>query len=333
MAYELTGIEVQKDLTSGSKQTKVFYIDEETEGVRCVSFYDTHPHYNTMKTIVDNLIDTYHRSLRDNSHDYNVDIDMYIDDLDYYCHLINQVEEELSQVAQEIPDFDGRLTVSGSHVFMDLDPIDPVLEKYILRLLENKDHIRKTEMWGSFVKFVMKLYANPDPHIREQLYGWLDYMNRTTQGFSLTFDGNIIGYKGCGGTLDNPQSVKTGTAFVDGVKHNGSIPNPLGSIITMPRSSVENDPSVGCSYGLHVGTYDYASSWSRGVLLVVEVDPRDIVSIPTECEAQKMRVCRYKVLDICEGPDNTLIHDLDDYNDEEDFCECGDSSISECECF
>ena len=53
-----------------------------------------------------------------------------------------------------------------------------------------------------------------------------------------------------------------------------------------------------CSHGLHIGSYDYADGWagSDGRLLLVEFDPQDAVSVPTDCSFQKLRVCKYTVV-------------------------------------
>lgn len=66
----------------------------------------------------------------------------------------------------------------------------------------------------------------------------------------------------------------------------------------MPRSQVTADSGIGCSAGLHVGTWDYAVTFlgHDTPVLAVLVSPRDVVSVPTDCDAQKMRVCRYQVL-------------------------------------
>ena len=68
----------------------------------------------------------------------------------------------------------------------------------------------------------------------------------------------------------------------------------------MPRSEVEWDPSVGCHQGLHVGSWDYAAGFARGAVLTVYVNPRDVVSVPTDCDAAKMRCCRYTIGNVTE---------------------------------
>jgi hypothetical protein len=68
----------------------------------------------------------------------------------------------------------------------------------------------------------------------------------------------------------------------------------------MPRDQVQFDPGVGCHTGLHVGTFEYAAGFAQGALLEVVVNPRDVVSVPTDCGAQKMRTCRYTVVGLLE---------------------------------
>lgn len=203
----------------------------------------------------------------------------------------------------------GRMTIENGKVFVDGDAIDLALENYILRMLQADGTPKDRANWTAFANFVEKLYSNVSPFVREQLFGWFQYENMHNEGFTLTPEGDIIGYKGCQGSLDAAESIRTGTAVVNGVRHSGHIPNPLGAVVEMPRSQVEDDPTVGCAPGLHVGTYAYASSWSRGVLLKVKFSPADVVSVPTECNAQKIRTCRYTVLEVIEGPDNGLIYD------------------------
>ena len=74
--------------------------------------------------------------------------------------------------------------------------------------------------------------------------------------------------------------------------------NEVGSTIEVARRCVDDNKDNHCSFGLHVGSYDYANGWAgeSGRLLVVEFDPQDAVSVPTDCDFQKLRVCKYKVV-------------------------------------
>jgi hypothetical protein len=66
----------------------------------------------------------------------------------------------------------------------------------------------------------------------------------------------------------------------------------------MPRNKVDDDKNVGCSYGFHAGTVEYAKDFMgrEGHLMIVEINPADVVSIPTDCQFQKLRTCKYKVV-------------------------------------
>lgn len=270
----------------------------------------THHHFDKIKNLVEDF--TNNRIL----------VEEFCKTFTQLVEPIQEVREKLTRVADVS---DGRLSIRGSRVFFDHDPVDPTLEAHILRLLNEDGSPRNLSNWKAFAKFVEKLYANMDAHIRDQFFGWLSYESFTGSGFTLTKDGNLIGYKGCAGTPEMPVSVHHGPAIVDGEPVNGAVPNVIGSTVEMARSKVTNDPRVGCAAGLHVGTYDYAKGWARGVLLTVEVDPRDVVSVPTDCDAQKIRVCRYKVIDSVEQKiESTGYYGDDDEYDDEYGDEYGD---------
>lgn len=143
------------------------------------------------------------------------------------------------------------------------------------------------EEYGSFVRFLERLQSNPNPHSVEHLYRWI-----ADRHLTLTSDGKIVGYKGL-----NPDStsIHAGPGIRNGVDVNGNIKNLEGDVIEMAREDVTFDSGIGCAQGLHVGTWSYARGFGRGVVREVFVDPADVVSVPTDCADEKMRVCRYTV--------------------------------------
>lgn len=169
---------------------------------------------------------------------------------------------------------------------------------------------------NALCRFIMRLDANPSKRSVESLYDWVE-----ANGLTINTDGFIVAYKGVG---NDGLSVHSGTAAVDGVVINGRIPNKVGSVVTMPRNEVQDDPSIGCHQGLHVGSHSYASSFGARLLTCV-VDPADVVSVPTDCGAAKMRVCRYTVVSINEAKasyPHTVVEDYDDYADTDHDCDC-----------
>jgi len=72
--------------------------------------------------------------------------------------------------------------------------------------------------------------------------------------------------------------------------------NKPGATISMPREKVDADRRNTCSRGLHVAAWDYAQGFRGTRLLLVKVNPRDVVAVPPDYNEQKMRVCKYLVL-------------------------------------
>lgn len=183
-----------------------------------------------------------------------------------------------------------RITVANGNVFFDGDLIDNALTTQIIRFLEEG-----VQDWLPLVHFFEKVQDNPNEHSRTQLYDWLNALN-----FTITQEGDIVGYKGVASTFgeDKPyQSTSSGRAIVNDEVVTGYILQDVGDIVEMPRSEVAHDPGASCSTGLHVGTHGYARGYGD-TLLEVHVNPRDVVSVPSDAGGNKVRVCRYTVMGI-----------------------------------
>lgn len=199
-----------------------------------------------------------------------------------------------------------RVTVANSRIYVDGDEIDDVYADQIVRFMDEG-----VEDFKPLVKFLEKVYTNIEAHTRENLSRWLN----ATNGFTIDEDGDIIGYKGL---TAQGGSIHQGPAIVDGKAVDGSVPNQPGSVVEMARSKVEHNPAVACASGLHVGTWEYASSFGHGVVAKVKVNPRDVVSVPTDCNGQKMRVSRYKIVEYVNKAHETAVVP-NDFVPSEDF--------------
>jgi len=139
--------------------------------------------------------------------------------------------------------------------------------------------------------FVENLMNNPDARSREQLYAFLERYD-----FPITPDGHFLAYKGL---RKDGTSVHSGFGIVNGKVYNDAhLPNEVGSVITMPRHKVNANPNEGCSFGLHVGTLQYVKGFSEGRMVIVKVNPRDVVSVPADSSFQKVRCCQYEVVSL-----------------------------------
>ncbi len=211
-----------------------------------------------------------------------------------------------------------RVTVKSGTVFFDNQPVHNALTDQVVRFIE-----AGVEDFRPLINFFEAVQTNPNEHSREQLFDWL-----SAHDFTILPNGNFVGYKGVRvvrETLPDTtsyseryESISHGTAISDGVEYTGAIPNPVGAVVEMPRDEVQHDPSVGCHTGLHVGTWSYASGFAQGAVLKVEVNPRDVVSVPTDCGHQKLRTCRYTVLEVIDAPVSGPLDTDYEVEDEED---------------
>lgn len=211
----------------------------------------------------------------------------------------NQIAKSLSRVTKKFKrDADGRITFKGVAL------PSPLME-HLKRMVDSGDG-----NYLAFARAVSRIAANPSENARESLYRWM-------QNGDLSFDsrGFLVAYKGL---TSDALSIHHGTASVNGVEINGRIPNDVGNVVTMPREDVDPDTNVGCSYGLHIGTFGYAADFGE-MLALVAVDPADIVSVPLDCDSSKIRCCRYEVVAHLEKPQPIGATFYGDYDDSEDL--------------
>lgn len=140
-----------------------------------------------------------------------------------------------------------------------------------------------------FVQFVRNLRQNTSRTAVTELYDFLGYSE-----LPITEDGCFLAYKG---VRDDYWSSTAGkTKLKQGsVDAYGRIFNGVGEVIECERVEVDDDRRNACSNGLHVGSEKYATGFGS-ITVVVKVNPAHVVSVPLDCECQKMRVCQYEVI-------------------------------------
>jgi len=182
------------------------------------------------------------------------------------------------------------ITVTENGVFLNGEPLHNTISQRIMDFaLAGLDH-------NPLCKFLNKLMKNPSRRAVKELYTFLEHQN-----LPITDSGNFLAYKGL---RDDYYSITSGNAkLIQGTATlGGKIFNGIGEVIEMKRNDVDDDKDKGCSYGLHAGTMEYARNFAQGKCVIVEINPEDVVSIPTDCNFQKLRTCKYKVVGEFEAP-------------------------------
>lgn len=201
-------------------------------------------------------------------------------------------------ISREFQRLSDRVAVKDGQILLDGDPVHGTLQEQIL------DFVDAGEDFAPLVNFYEKLLSNPLGDVREGVYDWIK--GQTENGaLTITPEGNLLGYKGFNSQRPEwREGVDTvyvpsrrGEGVVNGrdVESSEFIEQIPGDTVEMPRSKVLNAPSQECGTGLHIGTWTYAQSFAS-VVMLVEFNPRDIVSLPDNNSSWKLRVCRYKVV-------------------------------------
>lgn len=199
--------------------------------------------------------------------------------------VIMRIIENKSPVDTPLVDTDD-FKFDGDDVYLEGEKLPPVLSKKIKSLHEQDIPI------SIFKNFWKNLRENPSQKSVEELYDFLEYKE-----LPITEDGCFLAYKGVHSDFYSVNG-NADTVIVKGKKNdNHQIYNGVGEKIEVLRRNVNDDRTVHCSTGLHLGSLDYAQGFAS-TLVVVKVNPRDVVSVPDDFNCQKCRVCAYEVVSL-----------------------------------
>jgi hypothetical protein len=176
----------------------------------------------------------------------------------------------------------GRVRIENGQVFYGDFAVDNTLTTRILKMMGEGfklDHM---------LKFLDNLMQNPSARAVDETYRFLENF-----GLPITDDGCFLAYK----------AVQNDYTDI----YSGKFDNSVGKVVSMPRNRVDDNYGVDCSRGLHVGALDYVVGYGHFVkgnvpdkggnrLLIVKVNPKNVVSVPQYDGHTKMRVCEYTVV-------------------------------------
>ena len=135
--------------------------------------------------------------------------------------------------------------------------------------------------------------TNPSKRAVDELYGFLE-----KNSLPITPDGHFLAYK------------KVRQNYFD--CHTGKMDNSVGKIVEMERNEVDDNKDQTCSTGLHFCSQEYLPHFGGGDsrVVIVKINPRDVVSIPVDYNNAKGRACRYEVIgEVGANPDDKVEFD------------------------
>lgn len=218
-------------------------------------------------------------------------------------------EEELLRVVdiqKAVATFsDGLVEIKDGQVTYEGEVVHGSISKRILEFMS------KGLPFQPLVNFLNNLMENPSMQSQKELYDFLEHEN-----LAITSDGHFLAYK----------AVRSD--FKD--KYRGTFDNSIGNVVTMQRAKVDDNRARGCSDGLHAGALNYVASYGSvengDRIVIVKINPRDVVSVPSDCNCEKLRTCRYEVVAEYEGELIKPLYSSDfsydehnDYDDDDDY--------------
>ena len=155
-------------------------------------------------------------------------------------------------------------------------PVAPALGAMLLNLIKNKIDCQY------FVKFIDNLMQNPSNRSLEQLYTFL-----VRNHMPITEDGCFMAYKAVDGDF---WSYHADEVTGERVRY------MIGDKPNMPRNMISDDFNLHCHRGLHACSMEYLKFWSAVHLMIVKINPKDVVCVPNDHNFSKMRVCEMEVM-------------------------------------
>lgn len=251
--------------------------------------------------------------------------------------VINNEWDKLSALA-DVPAFvanasKGTVTVRDGVVYYGDEAIhNTVTERIIWGLSDGFD-------MKPYLLFLESLMANPSKRAVDELFGFLEACR-----MGIMEDGRIIAYKR---VRDNYTDC-----------HSGKVLNTVGQKPSMARNKVDEDKERTCSYGYHFCSQGYLphfGNYSASHVMIVAIEPKNVVAIPADYANQKARCCEYEVIGEYTGSDledilsaksiwrnsdvrsefrPDLSEDENEWNEENDYdyCEACGNQADNCEC-
>lgn len=190
----------------------------------------------------------------------------------------DELERLTRDVRQTIADtLDGLLKIENGQLYFDGAPIHNSLSTRIISLMRDGYDV------APMSNFLRNLLDNPSKTAVDELYLFMENCN-----LPITEDGHFIAYK------------MVNSDFTD--IYTGTMDNSVGAVVKMRRNAVDDQRENTCSEGLHFASLEYVINGNYGSksyghnLVALKINPKNVVSIPSDYNNSKGRACEYTVI-------------------------------------
>jgi len=165
----------------------------------------------------------------------------------------------------------GNVAIQGEKLFWKGTEMHGAIVQRMVQMLQDGFSIEP------LVLFMENLMTNPSFRAVNELYGFLE-----KNQLPITPDGHFLAYK------------KVRDDYMD--CYSGTFNNSVGQVCEMERNQVNDDKNQTCSAGLHFCSQGYLGHFGGSRVMILKINPRDVVSIPTDYNNTKGRCARYEVI-------------------------------------
>ena len=225
----------------------------------------------------------------------------------------NWVEvERLLNPAREIVNYgNGHIEVQGHRLFWKGRELKNALTQKIIQMMEEGFGVEP------LVAFMENLMENPSMTAVNELYRFLEVGQ-----LPITPDGHFLAFKKVNDefrdvysntVLNKPapllsEEERAAMPMKGGKRGEATVELVNGeTVVSMPRNAVDDQRKNHCSHGLHFCSKDYLKHFGGNRIVIVKINPADVVSIPADYKDTKGRTWRYTVVgELAEDPEKAL---------------------------
>lgn len=193
----------------------------------------------------------------------------------------------------------GNIEIKGQRLFWQGRELKNALTNKIIAMIEEGFDVEP------LVNFMDNLMQNPSMTAVNELYRFLEVGN-----LPITPDGHFLAFKKIN---DDYKDVHSGTVLnkpapllteeeaaampMKGGRRNETTVEVVDgeTVVSMPRNAVDDQRNNTCSAGLHFCSLDYLNHFPGSRIVILKINPADVVSIPSDYNNTKGRTWRYVV--------------------------------------
>ena len=196
-------------------------------------------------------------------------------------HLNDNEPDELRRlldVKQSVSDFtQGKIEIHDRVLTYGGQELNTSLTSKILEFMRAGD----VNLAAPLINFLDKLMLNPSHRAVQGLYDWGAVSN-----MPIAEDGDIYAWK-----IVNNDYFDYFSQTLD---------HSPGNVVTQQRNMCDEDPDQTCSNGIHFCSFGYLNQYHSGDdsrrVMLVKINPADVVAIPRDYGTAKGRCCKLTVI-------------------------------------